>query len=118
MSTNSQTGDQDYRICNCGNCMPQSYVSPTFDNDLSVEERVELIELRDKVKIYEGIANPDKYSQIWHSAFYSGVLAQKTGETTIADMEKYFHEDMESIIREELSKLELSEEYNINGEED
>lgn len=88
------------------------------NNNLTVEEKVELEELRSKVKIYESIANPEKYSQIWHSGFYSGKLAEKTGENSFADMEKFYHEDIEMVIQNELSNLALSEEYHGEPEED
>ncbi len=117
MSGDNQVGDQNYNLynCDCENCNPKSYASPTFDNYLSVEERVELIELKSKVEMYETICSPEKLKELWRTGFFSGKLAQETNQITNSDMEKFYSEDIEEIIKDELKNLDLSEELS-NGE--
>ena len=108
MSGNNSVGDHPVHENFYGNITGSDRTIPY----LNLDERIELEELRNKMKVYEKIANPEVLAAVWYSAFYSGKLAEQLGQTSIADMEKYKHDDMESIIREEMINLDLSEEFD------
>ena len=111
MSTNSQTGDHVHEN-SYGNILG-SYGSEILQY-LSVEEKAELETLRIEVKILKDLCLPEKFKEFWLAGYYSGKLAEQTGETSVNDMDKFYSEDLEQCIKVELNNLD--EEYLINGE--